>query len=156
MEPEVKRAPDVWRATWLVLDIFWKFCSCCHLPIAFQLAENILWWASLAFGTKSEKLFSNPHHHSSSTLLSATWENPRLFSPFFAPTYVLTNTLSNTQVLVTRLKLTFYDFLLFSKFKQNTLWILKFHVGYFLTGLSVFTIVPLLCLASFSPYSPLK
>ena len=43
------------------------------LPISLELAEDILWWARLAFGTKSKKLFRNPHHHSSSSAVSATF-----------------------------------------------------------------------------------
>ena len=60
----------------------------CHLPIFFQLAEDILWWAGLAFCTKSEKLFRNPHHHSFSSV-SASLQNPRLFWfwPFLAPNH---------------------------------------------------------------------
>ena len=60
----------------------------CHSPIFFQLAEDILWWAGLAFCTKSEKLFRNPHHHSFSSV-SASLQNPRLFWfwPSLAPNH---------------------------------------------------------------------
>ena len=34
-----------------------------HLPISFQLAEDILRWAGLAFSTKTEKVFRNPHYY---------------------------------------------------------------------------------------------
>ena len=116
-----------------------KFLPFCHLPISLELAEDILWWARLAFGTKSKKLFRNPHHHSSSSAVSATFffnppSSPFLllrrlqdlffFWPSFAPNYVHKR-LS---------RLTYYYFIL---------WVLESIVGCFLTGLSVITFISL-------------
>ena len=55
-----------------------------HLPISFQLAEDILRWAGLAFSTKTEKVFRNPHYYHR-FLMSATLENPAHHSFCFWP-----------------------------------------------------------------------